>query len=155
MTKLRSMATAAHLSLQHVHALAHGVRLTARGRMLSLVAMAGDQTDTPPRAASPDERPLPAQAPPSPSTQPLPSPTEQVAPVTGFEPRDRSAPAPDRLPSALDAFRGAPRMDPGAEVDPMAALSDKERDEHRQELADIVQAQRGAETLVGVTMRRV
>ncbi|MGA9284234.1 MAG: hypothetical protein WBV85_02215 [Solirubrobacteraceae bacterium] len=74
--------------------------------------------------------------------------------LTGFEPDDRRMPAPDRVPSALETFRAAPVMEPVTEVDPMAALSEKERKEHHEEINGIVKAQRDAETLVGITMRR-
>jgi hypothetical protein len=74
--------------------------------------------------------------------------------LTGFEPRDKHAPAPDRVPSALETFKPPPASEPVVEVDPIGAVSDKERKEHRQAVDGIVKAQRDAETLVGVSLRR-
>jgi hypothetical protein len=82
--------------------------------------------------------------------------TETAAsqPVTGFEPNDRHAPAPDRVRSALETFQPAPPSEPATVVDPIGAVSDKERREHREKVDGIVQAQRDAETLVGISLRR-
>jgi hypothetical protein len=142
--------------------------------MLSVPAMAKNPTDHSTNVNRASARPSPrkgsspratqtrsAQAKPAPSGQAgssrparaKPTRSTQAKPLMRFEPHDEREPAPDRLPSALKAFGGVPKMEPGAEVDPMAALTEDERNAHRKELADIVQAQRHAETLVGVSMR--
>lgn len=79
--------------------------------------------------------------------------SKNAEPLRRFDPHDTNEFTPARLPSAMQAFSEAPRMNPGTEVDPMAALSKEERAAHRRELGEIVQAQKHAETLVGVSMR--
>jgi hypothetical protein len=75
-------------------------------------------------------------------------------PLTGFKPQDKHRLAPDRVPSALETFRPPSISEPAVEADPIAATSEKERREHRKEVDGIVKAQRDAETLVGISLRR-
>jgi hypothetical protein len=119
-------------------------RLTSIGRILPLMAVNNEKRTA---AAAP------AAAPPLDSRS---GPGEGDEPVTGFQPKDRTAPAPKSLPSAAAAFTGAVEVAQGseAEVDPLAALTDKEREERRDALADIARAQHIAENLVGASHRR-
>jgi len=74
-------------------------------------------------------------------------------PVTGFMPSDMNELAPDHLTNAVESFK-APVPAPAVEVDPLGALTEKERHAQDKEKERILQAQRDGDALLGAYRRR-
>jgi hypothetical protein len=123
---------------------------TARPRILPAQDMAVNPFsaphDTTARGAHPSSSPA---APPPPPHWSAPA---APAILTGFEPSDKNTPAPNWLPNAAEAFK-EPTRGASNKVDPMGALTKDELEEHSRELKSIIQAQRHAEMLLGVSLR--
>lgn len=79
--------------------------------------------------------------------------TVEKQPVTGFMPSDMDELAPDHLTNAVESFK-APAPAPAVEVDPLGALTEKERHAQDEEKERILQAQRDGDALLGAYRRR-